>query len=483
MKNNKSLKSLLCVLACTLFLSSCVQEVPTSSGAQTSPATSSSEGKSVQSDLTSESVGQTSSDYTVSTTIVSSQTSDGDDYIYHRPDDDSRWPLSFLEYGQNFRNRLAKLIRASGSRTIGYKANNDVLEQSDHALSGNGVIPFYHPDNQSTNSWNKEHVWPNSRGAGESGPGSDPQMLRPTKTSDNNSRGNKFFGDAGDTWDPASLGYPAARGECARIIFYCATRYYDQCGSGGSTSGNAPLSLSNNPDDATGKHTMGRLDKLIEWNNTYPVTAQEIRRNDYLDDAGFARNPFIDHPEYANWIWSKDGLRTSAPKSDYQGEETSLPGTTYRYNYHPITGIGDLSYSVGIAGRESSTSSYYGMTDEAKNVKLPYYIVGEELIYENNTFKKDGDDIATFRFNQVSGSNYTITINGKQLCHYIDGTHYSIGYDSTDKAGYGNQWTVTLSSDGKAVIKGTTNAVYLEYYNGSFCGYKNAPKESLVLFR
>ena len=52
---------------------------------------------------------------------------------------------------------------------------------------------------------------------------------------------------------------------------------------------------------------MGQLKYLIRWNREYPVTEMEKLRNDRLDKMGFARNPFIDHPEYADYIWTEKG--------------------------------------------------------------------------------------------------------------------------------------------------------------------------------
>lgn len=221
--------------------------------------------------------------------------------------------LDFSTYGNTFRAALQSLIKKTGNRTVGYSANNTILAQSDKALNGNGAIPFYHADSESVTSWNKEHVWPNSRGAGKTGIGSDPHMLRPTNTKDNSSRGNSFYGEEDDnnTWDPASFGYGPARGEAARIIFYVATKYYGTCGSGGTSKGNKPVELSNNPNDNKDLHTMGRLDRLIQWNQEYPATAQEKRRNEYLYQQGFGRNPFIDNPDFANYIWDEKGIRTS----------------------------------------------------------------------------------------------------------------------------------------------------------------------------
>lgn len=125
-------------------------------------------------------------------------------------------------------------------------------------------------------------------------------MVRPSLTSENSSRGNNFYGTGSREWDPASCGYEGARGEAARIILYTATAYMGQ------------LELSNNPNDSTSNHTMGTLKSLLEWNATYPVSDMEKQINNYLCKSGYGRNPFVDHPEYANYIWDNAGIRTSA---------------------------------------------------------------------------------------------------------------------------------------------------------------------------
>lgn len=484
-----------------LAVSSCAQNPSVSSISSSSSESSSS----ISSEEESSSSLSSSEDSTSSLTSLDSGTSNStsksssspsssSSEYFSLPENDERWPLDFSEYGQAFRNRLASLIRNSGSKTVSYSKVGNVLAYSDAALNGNGVIPFYHPDTDSTYSWNKEHVWPSSRGAGESGLGSDPQMLRPTNTSDNGDRHNYFYGDAdldnaGNTFDPATFGYEACRGECARIIFYCATRYYDTCGSGGSSKGNTPVSLSNNPADATGAHTMGRLDRLIEWNNQYPVTAQEIRRNNYLDEEGYARNPFIDHPEYANWIWNKNGLRTSPVNTDEITTIGSMSEVTYQYNYSPATSAAAFNNKVGIAGRTSSTSLYYAMLDEPLTETLSYYIEGQELVYENSQFKTDALDVALFNIEEAEDGHYTIRAGSKYLYNYIEGTYYSITFDPIDIVGISAFWDITFNSDGSVIICGATNKVYLEYYKkanastGNFCGYNRAPNQSLILFQ
>ncbi|MCR5491280.1 MAG: endonuclease [Bacilli bacterium] len=132
----------------------------------------------------------------------------------------------------------------------------------------------------------------------------DPIVIRPTLTKDNSSRGNNFYGSGTMQWDPASCGYEAARGESARVILYAATRYADK-----------GLSLSNNPGDSTSKNTMGTLKTLLEWNNKYAPSAFEQKVNERYQQLGFARNPFVDYPDFANYIWDENGYRTSAYQS------------------------------------------------------------------------------------------------------------------------------------------------------------------------
>ncbi|MES2763759.1 MAG: endonuclease, partial [Bacteroidota bacterium] len=86
------------------------------------------------------------------------------------------------------------------------------------------------------------------------------------------------------------------KGDFARTYFYMSTRYYSE-DSGWSTS------------DATNKSTIlpWQMNVLLQWNQQDPVSAKEIARNDsiyykYQNN----RNPFIDHPQWADSIWTID---------------------------------------------------------------------------------------------------------------------------------------------------------------------------------
>lgn len=232
---------------------------------------------------------------------------------YSGTNDDSGWEgLDFNTYGNTFRGELKKRISAYKTKTATYSECLSIgAKAAAYPQGSNKFVPIYHAAPGTTQgisgngamtttigSCNREHTWPKSRGGNLSE--KDPFMVRPSLTSENSSRGNNFYGTGSREWDPASCGYEGARGEAARIILYTATAYMGQ------------LELSNNPNDSTANHTMGTLKSLLEWNATYPVSNMEKQINNYLCKSGYGRNPFVDHPEYANYIWDNAGIRTSA---------------------------------------------------------------------------------------------------------------------------------------------------------------------------
>ena len=233
--------------------------------------------------------------------------------------------LDLTKTGNAFRGDLQKLIKNYKTNSTSYKGCMEVgAAAASYPVGSKTFVPFYHAapnvsegvtgDGAMTTTQgacNKEHTWPNSRGCGKgSGPAADPFIIRPTLTKENSSRGNSFYGNSSSSeWDPASCGYEYARGEAARVILYAATAYYGTCGSGGTSSGTEPMELSNNPSDDTSKHTMGTLKTLLEWNTKYAPTAMEIQINNYLCKNGYGRNPFVDEPKFASYIWDSNGVR------------------------------------------------------------------------------------------------------------------------------------------------------------------------------
>ena len=154
--------------------------------------------------------------------------------------------------------------------------------------------------------WNREHVWAQSHGdfGTSAGPGTDVHHLRPEDVTVNSSRGNKDFDHGGsavsqcsDCWTDSDSFEPrdAVKGDVARMLFYMAIRYEGD-------DGFPNLELNNSINGSTPWH--GKITILLQWNGEDPVSTFEMRRNDRIHSTWQGnRNPFIDHPEWAESIW------------------------------------------------------------------------------------------------------------------------------------------------------------------------------------
>lgn len=408
------------------------------------------------------------------------------------PTKDERWNLDFTKYGVEFRDALADLMYAKVTKTTTKDACLKIGK--DAAQNGEGKFtPFYHGSDYAVSysiSSNREHTWPDSRGGGSKRGGDnvekDPFMLRPTITSDNSNRENYFYGLNGKSnseWDPATFGFEAGRGESARVIFYTATKY-------GKTNG---LKLTNNPKDATSEKSMGTLKYLVEWNKTYPVTDMEIQINEYLSKQGYGRNPFVDHPEYVDYIWDKDGYVTSSPSGDSTSGGTSTGGgsttgggitTPTSYNLESSLANLDKNNFCIVNYNEKYTAmtstNYVGKGD----VIYTWYFNGADATVSNDLSTMKSSGATKFSFNLQTDGTYTIQApDNKYLYSYVDGSHYSIGIAAENAVTNNGTIYWNISSLGKGFIfKGKDIDTYLQY-NKSWCGKNTAPSNPLYLYK
>ena len=229
--------------------------------------------------------------------------------------------------GTAFRSELASLITSTHKHQTSYDELKTVYKTSDADPNKSGnIIWFYtgtsHSYNgslgSSANDTNREHVWAKTGGTTfdpQSGPGSDAHHLRPTEALLNNARSNYGFGIVSQTdknvvaegnsksygsapdglcYLSGGLFYPAKgyRGATARILFYMQVRWGDQFS----------LDFVDGKTTNNGKN-IGKISDLFRWHLEEPPTDQEIRRNEVVFGIQGNRNPFIDHPEYAEMIY------------------------------------------------------------------------------------------------------------------------------------------------------------------------------------
>lgn len=214
-----------------------------------------------------------------------------------------------------------------------WDAHKDLYEDPDNA---DNIILFYSQASVSkltqagsggsgATAFNREHLWPNSRGIGSSGSAyTDVHHLVPTYAGVNSSRSNKYF----DYSDPEAGGYSspayelapqctstddtfepgdAQKGHVARAILYMATRYDDL-----EILNTSPLvTLS------TSESKMAQLNTLLDWNRKALPTIKEKNNNQKIYESyQYNRNPFIDFPEFADAIWV-DGPSWGKWRLDY----------------------------------------------------------------------------------------------------------------------------------------------------------------------
>ena len=181
----------------------------------------------------------------------------------------------------------------------------------------NGQIELFY--NGQSGDWNREHVWPKSLTNGtfvETGAGCDIHHIRPTNTSNNSTRGNKQYGEVtystgsiaradggqnlynGSTFEPAD----SIKTDAARIIMYVYIHYSNALGSNpGSEKYTGNLQIT---DVISSSGETAAWNLLRSWNASDPVSSIERQRNNYAFSVQGNRNPFIDHPSYADSIWS-----------------------------------------------------------------------------------------------------------------------------------------------------------------------------------
>ncbi len=211
---------------------------------------------------------------------------------------------------------------------IGYRALWDMYGDTDLKPGTNYIWDIYsncnltYITNQDGGSggtsecdkYNREHTIPQSWFDEDPPMVSDGFQVYPTDKKVNGDRGNLPYGEvqnASNTYGNGSKrGSPKTiygsisgtvfepideyKGDLARTYFYMATCYEDKCNSwGNGVFGSANYGL-----------TDYAKNLFMAWTRLDPVSQKEIDRNNkiYSNWQG-NRNPFIDHPELAEYIW------------------------------------------------------------------------------------------------------------------------------------------------------------------------------------
>jgi endonuclease I len=271
--------------------------------------------------------------------------------------------------------------------------------------------------------YNREHSFPKSWFNDASPMYSDLFHLYPTDGYVNGKRSNYPFGEVGIyTWKSSngsklgqntSPGYTGTvfepideyKGDFARTYFYMVTCYEDKVAGWVSNSEATPV-LAGNKYPAFKDWV---ISLLLKWSRQDPVSQKEIDRNNRVYSIQNNRNPYIDYPELAEYVW---GNKTSEPFS-LDGPQISVS---------PSSGI---DFGKNIPGITSS-----------KSLSIKGYNLSGDL-----SLSIDGDNVSNFTVSSSSISKDNATAGVDVVVTYSSAT---VGLHSA---------VLTISGGGAAAAK------------------------------
>ena len=313
-------------------------------------------------------------------------------------------------------------------------------------------------DNHNQDQWgiNREHVWPKAEGFDSSGAGGargDPMHLMAGNGYANNIHSNYYYGyvktsssytDCGSKYSNQSGNLRGTsktlnsgtvfepqdcdKGDIARAIFYMVARYNYLSGSDsdGIDTNNPNLTLTQNISDwsssgytssTSTQGKLGVLTDLLAWHHADPVDEYEIHRNNLLyTNFTNNRNPFIDFPEWVDFIWGTanyNGTTYQSYSSTPTGYATPNSDTINGYN----SGGGADPVSVtGVSLNKNSTSIAIGESEVLHQTISPSNATNQAVSWSSSN-----NNIASVsssgRVTAVAEGNCTITVTTSDGSH------------------------------------------------------------------
>lgn len=266
------------------------------------------------------------SGYIISKTIMDVAPITGRNYTHNEPYNGSYYnSVDGLE-GSDLLRGLHNLMLDTHDTYVSYSSLTNTLKRSDPGSSSSEAKCFY--SGKSTSKFSREHVWAQSLSGsssssstnlyGETHGGSDIHHIRPVISSYNSLRSNAAFGyvygpksgmktvshiNGDDNYLTGSVFEPVdeIKGDVARIVMYMYMHYSSSIMNDGSKY--SYLGAMNIYYIMGPNYKEDCFKLLREWNALDPVDDYERNRNEVGYSYQGNRNPFVDHPSYADKIW------------------------------------------------------------------------------------------------------------------------------------------------------------------------------------
>lgn len=280
-------------------------------------------------------------------------------------------------------------------RDVYYENDSSVLDIYSENPAATDPYNYHYEDNDLIGSagseglgWNREHIYSQSFFDGNYPMYSDLHFIVPTDARVNQRRSNFPFAPVGNSpaftslngtkVGPANLpGYtytvtePIAefKGDVARMLMFMAVRYenlvswfeYDNV---------------RNPVDSVQEKGFKNwyIPVLLAWHQQDPVSQKEIDRNNAVYEIQGNRNPFVDHPEFAQAVWGNLPNSPAVPVAPYQVNVVTTGKRFITVSWPYVNDPEFLGYEVFLdgvfVGSTKSTSYTFDHLEPATNYDI-----------------------------------------------------------------------------------------------------------------
>lgn len=381
-----------------------------------------------------------------------------------------------------------------GHTTLSYKSLENYYEDTDWTSDGYvwdmySTCKFTMSDGNGSqkkvcDAWNKEHSVPQSWFNEQSPMKSDLFHVYPTDARVNNFRGNMPYGETSNRsyidGDSHALGYIGLssfsgytgkvfepideyKGDFARTYFYMVARYLDK-NFNQSENGKVVFTYSSG---GTAGLTTYAINLFLKWHRQDPVSKKEIDRNDAVYKHQKNRNPFIDYPYLAEYIWGElknetmhlDELMSSSDPDFVPGESDGSRENVVRtpvlnvnattVNFPSVLVSEESSYSIKVTGMYLTTNVTLTISGEDADMfevsrsSLTIAEANSSITQNNVTLTyvptEEGQHSGTLKIASTGAETITVKLYGAcnaacQVTWMVNGKEYTIGNPTTSLA-------------------------------------------------
>ena len=425
--------------------------------------------------------------------------------------------ITWDQTSDNLKSALKTLLSSTETPITYSHASNldtwDVLQESDLATGSTTLVSlFYGYDNGDGDTdtdltrskdamatsgcsglWNREHVFAKSLATpalttSSAGSGTDLHNLRAIDCVMNSTRNNNVFESSSGNAALTTNGfYPGDdyRGDVARIIMYMYIRYPDQ-------------TIPNNVGYGNNYYHADIPDIFLDWNAADPVDDFETARNNAIANRQNSRNPFIDNPFLAHYIWGGPAItdwwslslspRITINSSSSETETNSSDGKTISVTMSNFSSNVTLNVTVDAASTAEAgdytlnTSSLNFTENGSQNISI-----------DINNDNDNHDETVILNFSVTSGSanlvnsqhTISVTDDEKELIiteitdpqNSSDAGRYVEIYNSSNKTVDLSTYYIIRWTNGGATPQGDSQKISLN----TECGSTLAPNTFCII--